>query len=802
MPTTIRFQTLGAIDLRADDITLASVLAQPKRLALLAYLACARPAGYRSRDTLLALFWPESDTERARNSLRQALHHLRRGVGDGALTTRGDREVGIDGALLWCDAVAFDAALGEGRLEEALALYGGDFLPGLHVQEAPDVERWLDDERLHRRREALGAARTLADRAARAEDGDAAVRWARRAVAIDATDEGAVRGLLEALAAAGDVPGLLDAYGDFARRLEADFGLKPSREMTRLVQSLSERPAATTAEMRALTPAEVRGATGAGRETAAAPAAATATATTETMTTTATTEAAAAARAAAPVSPPRRRVDARAVALLTVAGLLAVLVMPRLGTRRDEAPAAASGDVPSIAVLPFVNLSGDDGNEYLSDGLTEELLNRLAQVPDLRVAARTSAFAYKNRNVPIDSIGRVLRVKHVLEGSLRQSGTGWRITAQLIDAATGYHLWSENFETSLGDVVAVQDSISRAIVDRLLARVGGTDRPPAPPRDAEAYVASLKGWRAFRANTPDGYDAAITHFRSAIARDSTFGYAWAGLATVRHWQGFLRWAERDSAYDDAYVYASRALALDSALVDGWLILGRNAEVRERDERLAEQHYRRAMRVAPNDPRPYSRLAPLVLRKGGDANRRDALALAEKAVSLDIASPAVYADLANLHTERNDYRAAERALRQALTLDPGHPILLGNLALLLANQHNFVAADSMMVRLRTRVPEDPVALGQHAFIAARLGKREVARALADSAERVGLSKVALASTYVTLGDTTTMYRLLDQAVRDGDDRLDFLLDSTNFVEVRGQPHFVQLLELARRRAGGR
>jgi Flp pilus assembly protein TadD len=205
-----------------------------------------------------------------------------------------------------------------------------------------------------------------------------------------------------------------------------------------------------------------------------------------------------------------------------------------------------------------------------------------------------------------------------------------------------------------------------------------------------------------------------------------------------------------------------------------------------------------MRVAPGDPRPYSRLAPLVLRQGGEANRREALALAQQAVERDVASPAVYADLANLHTELNDFREAERALRQALTLDPGHPILLGNLALLLANQRRYAAAESVIVRLRARVPDDPVALGQHAFIAARLDKRTLARALADSAERRGLSRVALASTYDVLGDTTTMYRLLDQAVRDGDDRLDFLLDSTNFRTVRDQPHFQRVLAAARRR----
>src|SRR5687768_15635591 len=172
-------------------MALATLLAQPKRLALLAYLACARPRGFHSRDTLLALFWPEADTERARNSLRQALHHLRRSLGEAALPGRGERDVAVDPELVRCDAAAFDDAVADGRWEEALALYAGGFLPGLFVQDAPDVERWLDEERARRRHDAARSAARLAEGAAAAGDVEGAERWARRGVELDPTDEGA-----------------------------------------------------------------------------------------------------------------------------------------------------------------------------------------------------------------------------------------------------------------------------------------------------------------------------------------------------------------------------------------------------------------------------------------------------------------------------------------------------------------------------------------------------------------------------------------------------------------------------------
>ena len=159
----IALRTLGEVDLHRDDERLTGVLAQPKRLALLAYLAVARPRGVHSRDSLLALFWPGSDSERGRNSLRQALHQLRRALGDDALPGRTEREIAVDPARVRCDAVEFDDAIATGRWEDAVRLYRGEFLPGVSVQDAPDVDRWIEAERARRRRDVADATVKLAE---------------------------------------------------------------------------------------------------------------------------------------------------------------------------------------------------------------------------------------------------------------------------------------------------------------------------------------------------------------------------------------------------------------------------------------------------------------------------------------------------------------------------------------------------------------------------------------------------------------------------------------------------------------
>ncbi|HKG91052.1 MAG TPA: BTAD domain-containing putative transcriptional regulator [Gemmatimonadaceae bacterium] len=758
----IAFHTLGAVDLRRGELSLSTVLAQPKRLALLAYLTSARPRGFHSRDTLLALFWPEADGERARNSLRQALHQLRRALGESVLPGRGE-QVGVDWAQLRCDAADFDDAIEGGCWEDALSLYRGDFLPGVFVQDAPEAERWLEDERARRRRDAMSAAWRLADAADASGDLAAAVQWARRAVALEPGDEAAHRRLLLLLDRAGDTAGALAAHDDFARRLEQDYGMAPSAETTQLAERLRTRTSGLGARPSGL-------GTASGRITPP--------------------EAVPSADGRAP-SPDARR---RGVPLLAATVLLAVLAVGGwFGLRGRSAGDAGAVPAPSIAVLPFVNMSGEPANEYLSDGMTEELLNLLAQVPGLQVAARTSAFSFKGRNVPVDSIGRALRVRHVLEGSVRQSGARVRITAQLIDASTGYHLWSGSFDRVAEDLIAVQDSIGRAIVRTLRPRLASgavaSMAERREPRDPEAHVSVMKGWQAFRRNSREAYLAAAAHFQDAIRRDPEYGPGHAGLATIRHWQANFRQIDPDSGYAEARALAGRALALDSSLADGYMVLGRIAERVDRDYPAALAHFARAIAVAPSDARPYGRRAVLLARMG---RSEEALASARRAVELDPASPAVYADLAGLYGEVNRFAQAESAWRKALTLDPGHPILLGGLAVELAHQGKLEEALGYIVQARRKVPDDVNTMGQQAYVLARLKRGAEARALLDTALAAGMSQYNAANIYATLGDRERAIAMLERSVRDRDDGAVALLDSTGIPSVWHDPRVQKLV----------
>ena len=234
--------TLGALRLSdSDGREAAGSRIRPKRLALLAYLAAARPVGFHRRDSLLALFWPELDQQRARHSLSQGLHTLRRSLGEGVVVTRGMEEVGIDRRVLWCDCPTFDDALDRGALEEALALYGGDLLEGVFVADAPGFERWLEDERARLRQRAALAARTLAEQCGKDGRVTSATRWAARAAELDPLDERSLRRLMRARDRAGDRAGALLAYQGFAQRLLEELDVEPSPETRSVVDEIRAR---------------------------------------------------------------------------------------------------------------------------------------------------------------------------------------------------------------------------------------------------------------------------------------------------------------------------------------------------------------------------------------------------------------------------------------------------------------------------------------------------------------------------------------------------------------------------------
>lgn len=240
----IELRTLGSLDLRgADGFELRPVLQQPKRLALLAYLAVAHPPRFYRRDTLLAMFWPELDGEHARAALRRALYFLRRSLGDGVILGRGDEEVGLSAQELSCDAALFQRAMAEERPGDALALYRGVLLEGVYVSGAPEFERWLDETRTVLHSQAASAAWTVADRAEERGDARAAVEAARRAAALAPYDESVHRRLLSLVDRVGDRAGALRAHEEFVRRLRIDYELEPSAETLALVATIKQRRA-------------------------------------------------------------------------------------------------------------------------------------------------------------------------------------------------------------------------------------------------------------------------------------------------------------------------------------------------------------------------------------------------------------------------------------------------------------------------------------------------------------------------------------------------------------------------------
>ncbi|NIW37070.1 MAG: hypothetical protein GWN32_11250, partial [Gemmatimonadetes bacterium] len=241
----LELRTLGLLDIRGPDgETLQSVLSQPKRLALLAYLAAATPRRFHRRDTLLALFWPELDDRHARGALRQALTYLRRELGEGVVLSRGMEEVGIDAAALRCDAHTFESALEDGDEQTALELYKGTFLEGFHVSDvAPEFDRWIETERRRLRRHAVEAAWRLAEGCRDSGDWAAAKLWANRAFSFAASDESQLQRLVTLLDRIGDRAAALRAYEEFAQRLARDLDAEPSPETQALIQAVRSRAA-------------------------------------------------------------------------------------------------------------------------------------------------------------------------------------------------------------------------------------------------------------------------------------------------------------------------------------------------------------------------------------------------------------------------------------------------------------------------------------------------------------------------------------------------------------------------------
>jgi TolB-like protein/Tfp pilus assembly protein PilF len=265
---------------------------------------------------------------------------------------------------------------------------------------------------------------------------------------------------------------------------------------------------------------------------------------------------------------------------------------------------AASGDgvgrrEPSIAVLPFANLSADKENEYFSDGLAEDIIDALTQVPGLRVMARTSSFAFRGKEADVREIGARLNVEHILEGSVRRMGNRLRVTAQLVKVSDGYHLWSQRFDRELTDVFAIQDEISQAIVEKLQVRLAG-DRPLVKrhTEDLAAYDLCLKARYHLSKLTREGLEAGRQYCEQAIALDQNYALAYAVLADSYIWSAYWGFASPREVLPRAKAAALEALRLDDTIADAHYALGAVLCIGEFAWHDAEGEFHRALQLNP------------------------------------------------------------------------------------------------------------------------------------------------------------------------------------------------------------
>jgi DNA-binding SARP family transcriptional activator/TolB-like protein/Flp pilus assembly protein TadD len=581
-----------------------SVLAQPKRLAVLAYIATEGSQGFVRRETLLALFWPDADVESARQALRQTLYHLRRETAEDVFVARSADEITVNRGVLWCDATEFDHCAGDRRFVDAMAVYRGDFLPAFaFANQSAEFEQWLEGARARYRSKAAAAASTLRDETERAGDRDAASAWGRVAAQLAPDDERATRRLIEVLDAGGDRGGALRAYDEFSRHLWSAYETRPSAETAALVADVRARseapvatPTATTAANRIDRVAEsntVSRVVVSDTPPAAARATPTIAAT------------ASASRVPDPPQWGRRRTPRTAI----VGGVLVAAVVAGgwlLAHRMRPGTSAAS--TPTLAVLPFAH-DGPATDGYLASGITDDIRSRLAALPGLRVIAGASSEQYTDASAGVQRIGRELGVEYLLMGRVVRAGPGdsthVRVTPELIRVSDATTAWTVPFDAAPTDLVGVQGRVAEAVVQALNVRVNDSARAALarlPTVNSAAYDAYLHGSNLFASGPADAavLHRAVAELERAVALDTNFAPAWAQLAVARTRLYENSGSLQRSDILRARVAAERALALDSTLPNARAAMAGYYSVGENDQIRALRELRIGLRSSPRD----------------------------------------------------------------------------------------------------------------------------------------------------------------------------------------------------------
>jgi TolB-like protein/tetratricopeptide (TPR) repeat protein len=484
----------------------------------------------------------------------------------------------------------------------------------------------------------------------------------------------------------------------------------------------------------------------------------------------------------------------------TVLGVGVLVVAVGVGAyfvlRPGDASREGDGTIRSIAVLPFADMSETGDQTYFSDGIAEEVLDALAKLEGLRVVARTSSFQFRGGGVDVRAVGDSLGVETVLEGSVRKSGDRLRITAQLVNAGDGYHIWSETYDRQLTDVFAVQEEIAGSIVSSLEVRLGDRGAGRLVRRhteDSEAYDLYLRGRYAWNQRGTEGLTRAAAYFRQAIARDSGYAAAWAGLADAIVLLPIFADTPAARTSAAARTAAERALALDSTLAEAHASLGQ-VLVSQGDREGAEREYRRAIELNPSYATARHWYA-LRLRSSG--RNEEALQQINRARELDPFSPVIRVVSGLIQLDVHDYdRAIEDFRYGALEIGPPELRWMGTagIGVAYAALGRYAEAVEEVERGLELNPDHPDLLALLGYIHARAGDASKARELLEESKERGASPIDIGLIYVALGEPDSAFAWLGRqrgSFRGAiffNPRYDF-----RYAPIRSDPRFEQLLE---------
>jgi len=451
-------------------------------------------------------------------------------------------------------------------------------------------------------------------------------------------------------------------------------------------------------------------------------------------------------------------------------------------------------DKPSIAVLPFVNMSNDSEQEYFSDGITEEIISALANLKGMKVISRTSVFCFKGKDVDLQTMGIKLKVNNVLEGSVRKAGNRLRITAQLIDVANDSHIWSETFDRELKDVFAIQEEISQAIVNKFKIELKDKEKRKLVKiytdnkQSYDLYLRGLFFWNKGEPQEASGY------FEKSIALDPENAHAYAMLAIVYRYIGLYSPFPAKVSYEKAKSAALKALEIDKMLAEAHVVDGVVKMAYEYDWAGAEKALSQSIELNPSLGMAYLDFSMYHFAMGESDK---AIAALERALELDPLSTSINSHMGMGILWKGEYERAIEYLQRANETTPNYPPTIVNLGLAYAKKGDYEEAISTLIEGAKLFPENPFLTSALGCAYGLAGKKDEAQQIVDGFIEISkkgyFSPMFISRVYAGMGDVDKSIDWLEKAYEDRDPLLLHIKVVPSHDYMHANPRFIALLK---------